>query len=169
MLDVDPDFALAYAGMGDALFKLERYAEALETLGRAVALQPDLPVAASLHRLMGRSAQELGHADAAEHYARAIEIDPRDAEAIDRLAMARFQEQRYAEAHALYRTLAGITPDSAQTHSNLGATLYYLGRSEDALRSFERALSLDPDLETARAGVRALAQAPRPSGGNAGP
>ena len=105
---------------------------------------------------MGRAAQELGHPDAADHYARALELDPRDTEAIDRLAMARFQEKRYEEAHALYRMLAELTPDSAQTHSNLGATLYYLGRSEDALRSFERALSLDPDLETARAGVRAL-------------
>ena len=156
MLDLDPEYALPYAGMGDALFKLERYQEALETLGRAVALQPDLPVAASLHRLMGRAAQELGHPDAADHYARAIELDPRDTEAIDRLAMTRFQEQRYEDAYRLYVTLAEINPDSAQTHSNLGATLYYLGRADDALRSFERALSLDPDLETARAGVRAL-------------
>ena len=85
-----------------------------------------------------------------------LELDPHDTEVIDRLAALRFAEQRYEEAYRLYRTLAEITPDSAQTHSNLGATLYYLGRSEDALRSFERALSLDPDLEPARAGVRAL-------------
>ena len=55
-----------------------------------------------------------------------------------------------------YLTLAELTPDSAQTHSNLGATLYYLGRREEALRSFERALALDPDLEAARAGVQGL-------------
>ena len=168
VLAVDPEFALAHAGMGDALFTLERYEEALEALATAVNLQPDLPVAASLHRLMGRAAQELGYADADAHFARALEIDPRDTDAIDRLAMARFQEKRYDEAHALYRTLAELTPDSAQTHSNLGATLYYLGRSQDALRSFERALALDPDLETARAGVRALAPASRSSGGNGG-
>ena len=169
VLDIDPEFALAHAGMGDALFRLKRYAEALEALATAAALQSDLPMAASLHLLMGRAAQELGHPDAAGHFARAVEIDPRDTEAIDRLAMARFQDKRYEEAHALYRTLAEITPDSAQTHANLGATLYYLGRSQDALRSFERALALDPDLETARAGVRALAPASRPSGGNGSP
>ncbi len=169
VLDIDPEFALAHAGMGDALFRLERYAEALEALATAAALQSDLPMAASLHLLMGRAAQELGHPDAAGHFARAVEIDPRDREAIDRLAMARFQDKRYEEAHALYRTLAEITPDSAQTHANLGATLYYLGRSQDALRSFERAPALDPDLETARAGVRALAPASRPSGGNDSP
>ncbi len=157
VLAIDSEYALAYAGMGDALFHLERFEEALEALATAVSLQPDAPVAGSLHRLMGRAAEELGRPDAAEHYARAVELDPRDAEAIDRLAMARFAEKRYEDAHALYQTLAELTPDSAQTHSNLGATLYYLGRSEDALRSFERALALDPDLETAQAGVRALA------------
>ena len=156
VLDVDPQFALAHAGMGDALFRLERYEEALQALATAVSLQPDLPVAVSLHRLMGRAAQELGHADAADHYVRALEIDPRDGEAIDRLAQARFLEQRYEDAYRLYVTLAEIDPDNAQVHSNLGATLYYLGRSEDALRSFEHALSLDPDLETARAAVSAL-------------
>ena len=153
VLAVHPEYALAYAGMGATLFKLERHAEALEMLGRAVTLQPDLPMAASLHVLMGRAAQELGHPDAADHYARAVELDPGHTGAIDRLALARFREKRYEEAHALYVMLAEIMPDSAQTHSNLGATLHYLGRSEDALRSFERALALDPDLETARAAL----------------
>ena len=137
--------------MGDALFHLGRYEEALESLALAVSLQPDLPVAGPLLRLMGRAAQELGRSEeAAHHYARALEIGPRDAEALDRLAMLRFGQQRYAEAHELYRTLAEIIPDSAQTHANLGATLYHMGRTEEAIRSYERAVSVDPTLETAR-------------------
>ena len=157
VLAIDPQFALAYAGMGHALYHLERHEEALRTWATAFSLQPDLPQAAPLHRLMGRVAEELGRPDAADHYARALELDPHDAEAIDRLARARFREQRHEEAYRLFRTLAELDPDDARTHANLGTTLYYLGRGEDALRSFERALSLDPDLETARAGVRALA------------
>ena len=156
VLAIDPQFALAYAGMGHALYHLERHEEALRTWATAFSLQPDLPRAAPLHRLMGRVAEELGRPDAADHYARALELDPHDAEAIDRLARARFREQRHEEAYRLFRTLAELDPDDARTHANLGTTLYYLGRGEDALRSFERALSLDPDLETARAGVRAL-------------
>ncbi len=156
VLAIDPQFALAYAGMGHALYHLERREEALRTWATAFSLQPDLPQAAPLHRLMGRVAEELGRPDAADHYARALQLDPHDAEAIDRLARARFREQRHEEAYRLFRTLAELDPDDARTHANLGTTLYYLGRGEDALRSFERALSLDPDLETARAGVRAL-------------
>ena len=152
VLAIDAEYALAHAGMGDALFRLERYAEAMEALARAATLQPDLPMAGSLHRLMGRAAQELGRPDAADHFERAVQLDPRDAEALDRLAMLRFGEQNYEAAFGLYRNLLEINPDNAQTHSNLGATLYYLGRPEEALQSFERALSLAPELETALTG-----------------
>ena len=152
VLEIDAEYALAHAGMGDALFRLERYAEALETMTRAATLQPDLPMAGSLHRLMGRAAQELGRPEAANHFERAVQLDPRDAEALDRLAMLRFGEQNYEAAFGLYQSLIEVNPDNAQTHSNLGATLYYLGRPEEALQSFERALALDPELETARTG-----------------
>ena len=158
VLEIDAEYALAYAGMGDALFRLERYSEAIDTLAQATTLQPDLPMAGSLHRLMGRAAQELGRPDAADHFERAVQLDPRDAEALDRLAMLRFAEQDYEAAFGLYRNLLRINPDNAQTHSNLGATLYYLGRPEEALQSFERALSLAPELETARTGRDQLRQ-----------
>ena len=161
VLEVDAEYALAYAGMGDTLFRLERYAEAMEALARAATLQPDLPMAGSLHRLMGRAAQELGRADAADHFERAVQLDPRDADALDRLAMLRFGEQDYEAAFRLYGSLLEINPDNAQTHSNLGATLYYLGRSEEALQSFERALALAPELETARTGRDRLRQTMR--------
>ncbi len=158
VLELDADYALAHAGMGDALFRLGRYEEALEALARAATLQPDLPMAGSLYRLMGRAAQELGRPDAADHFERAVQLDPRDAEALDRLAMLRFGEQHYETAFDLYRSLLEVNPDNAQTHSNLGATLYYLGRPEEALQSFERALALAPELETARTGRDQLRQ-----------
>ena len=101
--------------------------------------------------------QELGRTEAAaEHYAGALQIDPRASEALDRFAMLRFGQQRYAEALELYRTLIEIDGGSAQTHVNLGATLYYLGRVDEAARSFEHALSLDSALESARNALEQL-------------
>ena len=158
VLELDPEYALAHAGMGDALFRLERYEEALQSMAQAASLQPELPMAGSLHRLMGRAALELGRPEAGDHFERAVQLDPQDAEALDHLAMLRFGQQRYEAALGRYRSLLEINPDNAQTHSNLGATLYYLGRAEEALRSFEHALSLDPALETARAGRDQLRQ-----------
>ena len=157
VLEIDAENALAYAGMGDALFRMRRYEDALAALTRALSLQPDLPVAGALHRLMGRSEQELGRPDEAlPHYERALQIDPADARAIELLARLQFVRERYLESFALFQALVEIVPDNAEVHANLGATLYHLGRVEDAVRSFEHALSLDPTLETVRTTLEQL-------------
>ena len=157
VLAVDPEHAMAHAGMGDALFRLERHEEAIASLERSLALHALPPTATARLVLMGTASAKLGRpAEAAAHYERAVAIDPRDAEALDHLAMTRFGESRFDEALGLYRTLLEVKPDSAQTHANLAATLYHLGRPEEALAGFERALSLDPHLESARAGAQQL-------------
>ena len=159
VLAIDPEFAMAHAGMGDALFRLERYEKAVDALDRSVTLHPYPPTATARLVLMGSASRALGRRNVAVgYYERGVEMDPRNAEPLDHLAMMRFEEKRFGEALELYRTLLEVQPESAQTHSNLGSTLYYLNRPEDALRSFERALSLDPDLETARSSVERLRQ-----------
>ena len=96
---------------------------------------------------MGRASLELGRTDAAvKHYERALEIDARNAKALDSFGLLRFGQQRYEEAHRLYRTLIEIDGANAQVYANMGATLYYLGRPEEALSSLDRALSMDPAL-----------------------
>ena len=85
---------------------------------------------------------------AAEQYERALRIEPRNQEALDHLAPARFGQRPYEDALALYRTLLEINPDHALTHSNVGAALLHLARPQEALQSIERALALAPDLES---------------------
>ena len=65
----------------------------------------------------------------------------------------RFEQRRYEDALARYRALLEIDPESALSHSNLGAARYRLDRLEEARQSIERALALDPDLEMARTGL----------------
>ena len=150
-LAIAPDYVRALAGMGEALLLLERYAEALAALERALALEPEPAPSGLLHQLMGRAALGLGHPPAAaEHLEGALELNPRDAVALDYLALIRFQQQRYAAALELYRRAVELNPDNAQTHANIGAALYYLERIDEAVRSLEHALSLDPTLKMAR-------------------
>ena len=154
VVEIDPRHALAYAGLGDALFRLRRHEEAAAALRRSLALRPRSRIAGTLHVLLGQTLQELARFEAAaEHFARAMALDPRGAGIVDRLAMSRFAQKRYREARDLFRALVRVNPDDARAHSNLGAALYYLGRPDDALRSFERALALDPSLKTARTGL----------------
>ena len=153
-LQVDPDHAPAHAGLGEALFHLNAHEAALAALAEAVRLQPDWAPAGALRQLMGRAARELGRlAEAGEHFEQAVRFDPRDTAAIDHLALVRFEQRRYEDALGLYRRLAERDPDNAQIHANLGATLYYLDRVDEAVASYEHALSLDPSLESARAAL----------------
>ena len=156
-LQIRPDYAPAHAGMGKALFLLERYEEALDALAQGLALQPDWALTGALRRLMGRAAWKLERADAAAgHFERALQFDPRDTEALDRLALVRFEQRRYKEALGLYRRLAEINPDIALTHANLATTLYRLDRVDEAVESYEHALSLDPSLESAHAALEQI-------------
>ena len=164
VLEISPEHPPAFAGIGLALYEMNRYDEAIEAMAKALSLRSELPIAGSLYRFMGQAAEELDRlGQAVNHYQKAVEIDSRDVSAIDRLARLHFGQGRYAEAHRLYSALVEIQPDSAQTNSNLGAALYHLGRTADAIRSFERALSLDPTLEAARTGLEQLrTKTPRP-------
>ena len=152
MLEIDPEYAPAHAGIGYALLQLKRYEEAAESLARSISLEPESPEAGDRHVAMGRASAELGRREAAaQHYVRALEIDARNAKALDSFAVLRFRQQRYEEALRLYETLIEIGEANAQVHANMGAMLYNLDRPEDALRSLDRALSLDPAL--ARTGL----------------
>ena len=165
VLAINPDYAPAHAGQGEALLRLGRYEEALPALERALAVgPPDWELTGALQRLMGRAAIELGRYEtAAGHLQDALQFDPHDKEALDRLALARFQQQRYEAALEQYETLLELTPESAQAHANRGVTLYHLGRVESALQSLERALALDPSLETALGAIERIHAAhPRP-------
>ena len=112
---------------------------------------PDFPLAPTLHYLTGQALRELGRYDEAEeHYENALRTGPGFKEAINGLAELLLVQERYGEALDRYRVLAQIEPENAPTHSQIGIALFKTGRPEEALASFDRALSLDPTLESAR-------------------
>ena len=146
-LEIEPERPPVHADIGEALYRLQRYDEAVESLARSVALEPESPAAADRHVVMGRASLELGDAEAAaRHYRRALAIDPRHAKALDSFAVMRFLQERYDEALGLFAALIEIDEANAQAHFNMGAALYNLDRREQAARSFQRALTLDPTL-----------------------
>ena len=149
---------MAHGGMGDALFRLERYEEAIESLERSVELLHSTPSSATAPLLlMGQAASKLGRfMDAAQYYERTVELDPQNASALELLAMTRFQEKRYEDALRLFTSLRDNLPETAHIHSNIGAVLYHLGRLEEAIRSYETALSLDPSMEQARSSLEQM-------------
>ena len=156
--DVDLSQKLA-AKLAEVLMPQGRYAEAIDVLAQAVALDPASSQVAELHFLMGMAAQDNGQPEAAKYYMRAFELDPRHTKSIRRLAHLRLEQQRYDEALEFFQRLVEIDPGDATAYGNMGIVLFYLGRSDEALRSFDQALSLDPILESVRANREAVLKA----------
>ncbi len=148
ILTHNPQARDASLNLGAALLRAGRLQEGLAASQTALRQRPD---SATANAHLGYALLLMQRLDeAAVRLTRALELDPLNEQALDYLANIRFNQQRYEEAHTLYRTLLQVRPASAQTHLNLGAALYYLGRREQALASFEQALSLDPHLPAAQ-------------------
>lgn len=73
------------------------------------------------------------------------QTDPGDPEGIARLADEHFNNRQYELAAVQYRRLLDLGPGTADTHNNLGLTLHYLGRSDEALAALHDGIALDPD------------------------
>ena len=153
----EPGQALAWAGLGEALQGTGQHEEAISALEQAITLGPDTPTTPTLHVLIAHSARSLGQDDTAiAHYQQALEQNSSLVMALEGLAGLQFARGHYPEALISFRRLTELAPDSAQAHSNLGAVLAELGQIEAAMRSLQRALGLDPQLESARANLQRL-------------
>jgi Tfp pilus assembly protein PilF len=88
---------------------------------------------------------------AVEHFRRAVEIDPKFADAHFHLGTALAESRQWEEAVATYRTAIALptitVPDFA--HQNLGVALYNLRRYREAEQALRFAISLDPRLQAA--------------------
>ena len=109
---------------------------------RASEAQPVIEAADDLRR-RGRAVESV------PLYRRALEIDPRSAEAHNNLGNAFLEMGNAAEAAAWYRRAAALQRDSAQIHCNLANALGQLGELAPALAASERAVALDPHLSVA--------------------
>ena len=74
-----------------------------------------------------------------------VEAAPSDPAEIYRRAEEYFVAGQYAQAAQLYEQLLPFSPDDAEIHNNLGLTLFYLGRTDEALVLLEQGVAKDPD------------------------
>ena len=69
---------------------------------------------------------------------------PDDPIEISRQANEFFASAQYEQAANLYEKLLAFAPDNADTYNNLGITLHYLGRSDEALQKLNDGIAADP-------------------------
>lgn len=73
------------------------------------------------------------------------QVQPANPGEIARMADEFFSNRQYELAAEQYRRLLDLGPGTAETHNNLGLTLHYLGRSDEALAVLHDGIVLDPD------------------------
>lgn len=144
----DPKFALAYAQLGAAYqlkYVLDQNPKWLE-----LAL-PNCQKAAELgdravYVTLGRIHEMTGKHDLAiQEFQRALEFDPRDAEALDGIASSYENSGQIQDAEAAYKKAAAIRPDYWNGYNALALFYDRQGKYADAIAQLHKAIELTPD------------------------
>ncbi len=149
-LSTDPNYALAYSGLGNAyanefiLTKDPKWIEqATQNARRAVELNPRL---LSAHITLGKVYQHTGQLDLAiAEYKQVLEEDPSMVEAEFQLAQVYEVKGKYPEAEAAYKVVIARRSGHWLGYSGLGSLYYSLGRFSEAAQQFKTMIDLAPD------------------------
>ena len=156
-IEIDPNYALAYAGIADCRSFLylnahrsnENQDEALTASDKALELDPEL---AEAHNSRGQALITCERYDEAEQaFERAIQLNPNLLDAYLSYARTYFVSGRTKEAAQRYEQAIEIQPDDYQSWLLLGFVYSKLGRKADSeaarragVRLVEKRLEFDP-------------------------
>jgi len=125
-----------------------RLAESTQRVSAALRARPDDP---RLVQLQGEVALYSGdHATAEASFQRAIDLDPNDVSAYEKLARYLMVTGRPDEVVRTYESALQRNPDAASLHLMVGSLYEMQGRIPDAIGRYEDAVRLDPSLAVAK-------------------
>lgn len=132
----DAEYLLAYVR-----FRQNRPKESLALMHAATALRSptadDLKIGALDYVLMG------DYADAGRYLEEAVRIAPENLEARYHLGRVRYQENRFDDAIAAFRSVLERDPGNVRAQDNLGLCFEAKNQMEDAVAAYQRAIALD--------------------------
>jgi len=156
-IDLDPEFALAYVGLGDSyrlgvirsgvpFYQVLDVGDPLieSSIEKALELDDQLGEAYASLGAINRMKRDFAAAEAS--YQRAISLNPNYPTTYHFYAnMMRDVLDKPAEALALHSKAVELDPLSAGTIKNVGTDLEVLGRFDEALTSYEKSIEVDPN------------------------
>jgi tetratricopeptide (TPR) repeat protein/ADP-heptose:LPS heptosyltransferase len=156
-LALRPDAAETWTNLGNALRLLRRPADALAAHDRAVSLRPDWAVGHANRAMVAKQLDRLG--DAASSFQRALDLGGDRALNSAGLADVLRQAGNLPAAEQALHRAAVLTPGDGEIWNQCGQLAEAMGDKAGALHHYNRALALDPGLESARhnRGLLALA------------
>ena len=149
-LDVDPRFALAYAGLGQAFlhkYALARSPEMLDAANEACRHSAQLdPSGPDAEICLGMFFNATGRHDAAaQHLEHALKLDSTRDESYRELAIAYEGLNRLGDAEALLKQAIALRPHYWAAYKWLGRFYEAHGRYDQAAQQFKRVVEMAPD------------------------
>ena len=151
-IELDPDYALAYAGLSDsctllvsweALTPSEGYAKAKAAALRAIEIVPTL---AEAHAGLGHARLHSWEwADAEAAFKRAVELNPGYAPAHQWYSEYLFSAGRFEESIAEILIALELDPLSPLMNADVGWTYYFARRYDEAIARLKQTIEMDPD------------------------
>jgi tetratricopeptide (TPR) repeat protein/predicted Ser/Thr protein kinase len=148
-IEIDPEFALAHAGLGESYWRkyetshdLNFLQKADSSLNRALALNKDLPQVQTLLGILKTGTGK--YEEANYHFRRALDIDPKYSPAYSELARAYEEQGETEKAVNTYMHAIELKPDYWAGYNDLGTHYLITGKSEDAIKQFEKVIEITP-------------------------
>ena len=163
-IELDPDYAEAYAGLAESVLLLLNNHQAISTeeafdvadasLDKALSLNPDLADAhASLgllkHQMWQENRSGPGLEEAEASFVSALNINPNHASAYMWFASVRGSQRRIEEAIDLYHESLRVDPLGKIPYANLPGLYAQRGQNEEALDLYVKAVEIHPEWPTA--------------------
>jgi tetratricopeptide (TPR) repeat protein len=144
-IDIRPDYAAAYESLATALEAQNKTEDAVAAYRTAGKLYTDKADAARVQLNLGACLARRGRLPEAEkEFRRAVELQPKLADAHFNLGVALAQQDRNPEAIRSFRAAIDIKPDYAAAWGSLGLTLQREGEFADALKALQKSRDLLP-------------------------
>ena len=138
-VELDPQFAVAYAHLGRVLKRLSRPTEAAPLYDRAIELAKDPATLV----LIADSLQAEQQWEKSESVLRnALAMDARNPSALFLMGRMLVVLKRYQEAEGHLKTAVEVSPQSFQSYNLLGRTYLALQRYDDAEKTYSSAVDL---------------------------
>ncbi|MBU7011755.1 MAG: tetratricopeptide repeat protein [Theionarchaea archaeon] len=83
--------------------------------------------------------------EAEDHYKKALDINPEDADAHNNYAILLYEINRFEEAEDHYKKALDINPEYADAHYNYAILLEEINRFEEAEDHYKKALNINPE------------------------
>ncbi len=149
-VESDTNYALAYAGLGEAFLRKYEITQKSELMSLATdnaekAFKIDSTLA-PINVTLGMIYSETGNYKLAiEHFQSALLNDPTDAAAFRGLAKDYEASNNNPEAELIYKKAIRLKPDYWAGYNDLGAFYYRHSRYDDAITQFKQVIELTPD------------------------